>query len=392
MTIVLPLEAHGALRSALDRELPAAVRLRRDLHAHPRLSGQEEPTLNLLLDALPGAATADRVAGTGAVLRIGGPGPAVGVRTELDALPITEATGVPWAAGPGAMHACGHDVHMAALVALARALDQMGPPVPVLAVLQPREEGHPSGGQDVVASGLLQAHQVAAVAAAHVQPLLPAGAVACAPGVVNASADEFTVTMAGSPGHAAYPHLTRDPVLALASFVVGVQQLASRNTDPMQPAVVTVGTLAAGGAANAIPGTAAARGTVRAMSEAHRSELHQRLRDVATGIALAHGCTADVVIDRGEPVLDNDPGLAAVTATLLTQVGTEVTEPLRTCGADDFSFYSQVAAALMLFVGTGGVPGSGLHTGTFLPAERAVGDVAHALLAAYLAGWATITR
>jgi len=391
MTAILPSEALGALRAAVEQEMPAAVRLRRELHARPSRSGQEEPTLNQLLDALPGGTGAERVAGTGAVLRVGGPGPAVGIRTELDALPITEATGVPWAAGPGAMHACGHDVHMAALAALTRALDRVAPPVPMLAILQPREEGNPSGGRDIVSSGLLQAHQVAAVAAAHVQPLLPAGAVACAPGVVNASADEFTVTMTGSPGHAAYPHLTRDPVLALAHFVVGVQQLVSRNTDPMRPAVVTVGTLAAGEAPNAIPGMAAARGTIRAVSEEHRDWLHERLGDVASGIALAHGCTADVLIHRGEPVLDNDPVLAVRTAKLLTQLGAQVTEPLRTCGADDFSFYGSVAPGLMLFVGTGGEPGSGLHTATFLPGERAVSDVAHALLAAYLAGCAAIT-
>ena len=338
-----------------------------------------------------GPAPSGRRRGTGAVLRIGGPGPAVGVRAELDALPITEATGVPWAADRGAMHACGHDVHMAALTALARAVHQAGPPVPMLAVLQPREEGNPSGALDMISSGLLQAHQVAAMAAAHVQPLLQVGEVACAPGVVNAAADEFFVTMTGSPGHAAYPHLTRDPVLALAQFVVAVQQLVSRNTDPMQPAVVTVGTLAAGEASNAIPGTAAARGTMRAVTEAHRDRLHDRLREVASGIALAHGCTADVVIVRGEPVLDNDPGLAAGTAVLLTRLGATVTEPLRTCGADDFAFYAGIAPALMLFVGTGGQPGSGLHTATFLPGDRAVADVAGALLAAYLAACATIT-
>jgi amidohydrolase len=392
MTVALPLETLGALRDAVHRELPDAQRLRRELHAQPSLSGHEEPTLNQLLGALPGGGGAERVAaGTGAVLRIGGPGPAVGIRAELDALPITENTGVPWAAGAGAMHACGHDVHMAALTALARALHQVGPPVPMLAVLQPREEGNPSGALDIVHSGLLQAHQVAAMAAAHVQPVLEAGEVACAPGVVNASADEFAVTMTGSPGHAAYPHLTRDPVLALAQFVVAVQQLVSRNTNPMQPAVVTVGTLAAGEASNAIPGTATARGTIRSVTTAHRNRLHERLVEVASGIALAHGCTAEATIDRGEPVLDNDPGLAASTAALLTRLGATVTEPLRTCGADDFSFYGGVAPSLMLFVGTGGQPGSGLHTATFLPSDRAVADVADALLAGYLAGCAAIT-
>jgi amidohydrolase len=228
----------------------------------------------------------------------------------------------------------------------------------MLAVLQPREEGNPSGAVDIISSGLLQANQVGAMAAAHVQPLLQAGEVACAPGVVNASADEFFVTMTGRPGHAAYPHLTRDPVLAMAQFVVAVQQLVSRNTDPMQPAVVTVGTLAAGEASNAIPGTATARGTMRAVSAAHRDLLDERLREVAGGVALAHGCTADVRIDRGE--------------------------------ADDFAFYGGVTPSLMLFVGTGGQPGSGLHTATFLPSDRAVADVADALLAGYLAGCAAI--
>ena len=392
MTVVLPLEALGALRDAVHQELPDAERLRRELHAAPSLSGAEQPTLNRLLAALPGGAGAERAAaGTGAALRIGGPGPTVGIRAELDALPITEATGVPWAAGAGAMHACGHDVHMAALAALARALHKVGPPVPMLAVLQPREEGNPSGALDIISSGLLQAHQVQAMAAAHVQPLLQAGEVACAPGVVNASADEFVVTMTGRPGHAAYPHITRDPVLALAQFVVAVQQLISRNTDPMQPAVVTVGTLAAGEASNAIPGTATARGTMRAVTAAQRDRLDERLREVASGIALAHGCTADVTISRGEPVLDNDPGLAASTAALLTRLGATVTEPLRTCGADDFAFYGRLAPSLMLFVGTGGQPGSGLHTATFLPGDRAIADVADALLAGYLAGCAAIT-
>lgn len=392
MTVILPLEALGALRDAVHQELPDAERLRRELHAQPSLSGHEQPTLDQLLEALPGGTGAERLAGgAGAVLRIGGPGPAVGIRAELDALPITEATGVPWAAGAGAMHACGHDVHMAALTALARTLHEVGPPVPMLAVLQPREEGNPSGAVDIISSGVLQANQVQAMAAAHVQPLLQAGEVACAPGVVNASADEFFVTMTGRPGHAAYPHLTRDPVLALAQFVVAVQQLVSRNTDPMQPAVVTVGTMAAGDASNAIPGTATASGTMRAVTPAHRDLLDERLREVADGVALAHGCTADVTIVRGEPVLDNDPGLAALTAALLTRLGATVTEPLRTCGADDFAFYGRVAPSLMLFVGTGGQPGSGLHTATFLPADRAIADVADALLAGYLAGCATIT-
>lgn len=369
------------LRAALRAELPAAVQLRRRLHARPCLSGQETPTLEAVLEELPrGVVT--RVAETGALVRVGGDGPAIGLRAELDALPITERTGVAWAGRAPAMHACGHDVHLAALVAVCRALSRDGPPpAPILAVLQPREETYPSGARDIVASGRLDG-ALTAMVGAHVQPVLPDGAVACTPGAVNASADEFTVTMRGPGGHAAYPHLTPDPVLALSQFVVGAQQLVARDADPMVPAVVTVGALSAGDAANAIPGEATARGILRTMSPDQRDRLRHRLREVAAGTAAVHGCTADVDVTEGEPVLVNDDELAARTSRTLTTFGHDVTTPLRSCGADDFAYYTRVAPSLMLFIGTDGT--GTLHTPTFLPGGPAVAAVADALLAGYL--------
>ena len=369
------------LRTTLHAELPAAIDLRRRLHARPCRSGEETPTLEAVLDALPDGAVT-RVAGTGALVRIGGDGPAVGLRAELDALPIAERTGVAWAAPGPAMHACGHDVHLAALVAVCRALHRTGPPVPVLAVLQPREETYPSGAQDIVTSGRLDG-AVRAMVGAHVQPVLPDGAVACAPDGVNASADEFAVTMHGPGGHAAYPHLTPDPVLALAQFVVAAQQIVARDADPMVPAVATVGALSAGEAANAIPDRATARGTLRAMSPHQRERLRSRLREVAEGTAAVHGCTADVRLTEGEPVLSNDPDLAARASRELATLGRPATAPLRSCGADDFAFYTAVAPTLMLFAGTDGE--GTLHTPTFLPSDAAVGTVADALLAGYAA-------
>ena len=373
------------LSAALQEELPAARELRRQLHAHPCLSGSEEPTLRRVLGALPAGSGVTRVAGTGAVWCSGGEGPAVAVRAELDGMPITEATGVSWASTNGAMHACGHDVHLAALVALARALHRAGATSPLLGVLQPREETYPSGAHDIVESGVLRRHEVAAMLAAHVQPLLGGGEVACAPGRVNASADEFAVTMRGNGGHAAYPQLTQDPVLALSQFVVSAQQLISRNADPMVPSVVTVGAFHAGAAANVIPDVATAHGTVRAMTADQRERLHVRLREVAEGVALAHGCTARVTTVRGEPVLTNDAELAERTAGLLAEQGLRVSAPLRSCGADDFSYYGGVAPSLMLFVGTGGASRSGLHTAAFLPPDAAVEAVATTLLLGYLA-------
>lgn len=373
-----------ALAAALEEELPAAAALRHRIHARPCLSGAEAPTRDLVLAALPAGSTT-KVADTGAVLRIGGPGPAVAVRAELDALAVQEKTGAAWTSEhPGLMHACGHDVHLAALTALARAVDRTGGPAPLLAVLQPREETYPSGARDIVEDGILGREECRAVIGAHVQPLLPAGTVACTPGGVNASADEFTITVRGRSGHAAYPHLTRDPVVTLAHIVVTLQSLVSRGTDPMSHVVLTVSTLAAGTAANVIPGTAEARGTLRALGNDDREMLHTRLAEVAGLVAQTHGCTAQVDITRGEPVLDNDPALTAATRPLLGTLGLSAGDDLRSAGSDDFSFFCAQLPSLMLFVGTHGGTEQ-LHSPTFLPPDERIRDVARAMLAGYLA-------
>lgn len=377
-----------AIRAALAAELPAARELRRRLHADPRVSGDESATTEQVLarlQHLPGVTAVERVAGTGALVRIGGPGPAVGLRAELDALPLAEETGVSWAATGPAMHACGHDVHLAALTAVAGALARTGTPVPLVAVLQPREETYPSGARDIVESGALRRNEVAAMVGAHVQPLLAGDEVACTPGAVNAAADEFTITMRGRAGHAAYPHQNRDAVLAIAQCVVGLQQLVSRDTDPMVPAVLTVGALTAGGIANATPGSAVARGVLRCMSESHRRVLQERMRAVASGMAMAHGCEATVEITDGEPVLHNDPALTAATAGLLDALGYRVTAQLRSCGADDFAYYAAHVPAVMLFVGTGTGATPPLHHPAFLPPDDTVDRVAEVMLAGCLA-------
>lgn len=380
----------SSLAAALDQELPAAAALRHRIHARPCLSGAEAATRALVLAALPAGSTT-KVADSGAVVRIGGPGPAVAVRAELDALAVQEKTGAAWTSEhPGLMHACGHDVHLAALTALARALGRKGGPAPLLAVLQPREETYPSGAQDIVEDGILDREQCRSVIGAHVQPLLPAGTVACTPGGVNASADEFTVTVHGRSGHAAYPHLTRDPVVTLAHIVVALQSLVSRGTDPMSHVVLSVSTLAAGTAANVIPGTAEARGTLRALGTGDRETLHARLAEVAGLVAQAHGCTAQVDITRGEPVLDNDAALTAATGPLLGSLGLSVGDDLRSAGSDDFSFFCAQLPSLMLFVGTHGGTEQ-LHSPTFLPPDERIRDVAHAMLAGYLAAAALHT-
>jgi amidohydrolase len=284
------------------------------------------------------------------------------------------------------MHACGHDVHLAALVALGRAAGaaqlQAGLPAALLAVLQPREEAAPSGARDIVASGVLQAHQPHAVIAVHLQHQLPAGTVAAPAGTVNASSDDFEIRVQGTGGHAGYPQLAADPVLALCQTVLALQQIVSRRTDPTHAAVVSIGTLEAGQAPNVIPPAAVARGTLRALDSSDRAGLHRALHEIVQHTCLAHGCRGSVTMDEGEPALVNDEALTTASWPWLREAGFAVDTSFRSCGSDDFSYYARSAPTLMLFLGTGG-PVS-LHHPEFLPHDDAVGQVASAMLAGYL--------
>ncbi|MFC5751816.1 M20 metallopeptidase family protein [Actinomadura rugatobispora] len=374
-------------RAAVADELPAAIELRHRLHADPRVSGDEGDTTRAVVRALD-AGPGTPVAGTGRIVRIGdGGGPRVVLRAELDALPIDERTGAPWASRTHAMHACGHDVHLAALVAVCRAAARVGGHAPIAALLQPREETFPSGAADAVREGALDgAH---AVIGAHVQPRLAEGVVSAVPGPVNAAADEFEITIEGRGGHAGYPHTARDPVLALCQAVVSLQQVVSRRFDPVRGAVCSVGQVTAGSAANVIPRTASARGGIRVMGDDERQIAAGLVRDIVEHTAAAHGCTAEVRIHEMQPSLHNDPPLALEAARRLTGLGIPVDTSFRSFGADDFSHYCHVTRGLMLFVGTAG-EGSpdeapGLHHSEFLPDDALVGRVAEAYLAGYLA-------
>jgi amidohydrolase len=320
------------------------------------------------------------------VIRIGpADGPTVAVRAELDALPITEQTGVPWASRTNAMHACGHDVHMAALTALGRAARALGPDLPtaLLALLQPREETFPSGARDIMTEAALDSHQPLAVIGVHLQHYLPPGTVGAAAGTVNASSDEFEITVTGRGGHAGYPHLAINPLPALCAAVVALQQVTSRYADPTHAVVASVGAIEGGQAHNVIPETARALGSLRALDPADRPRIQEAVREIVTSTCRAYGCDGQVTITEGEPALVNDPALAAASWPWARRAGFAIDDTFRSCGADDFSYYLTTAPTLMLFVGTH--DDITLHNAHFLPPDEAVGEVAGAMLAGYLA-------
>lgn len=382
------------LGAAIDGEVPVGVDVRHEVHQDPRLSGAEGPTAEVVARALS-PLTAVRVAGTGLIVRVGPTtGPAIAVRAELDALPMREETGSSFASRNGAMHACGHDVHLGGVVALARAAASIDLPVALLFIFQPREEAYPSGAADIVEDGVLARHDVRVVLGMHVHPGLAAGTVSTGSGVVNAASDEFELILEGVGGHAAYPHQASDPIVALAQIIASAQTIVGRRIDPMHPAVLGFGAVRAGEAANVIPSSARARGSIRTWTDRDRDTVPALLRELADGLAHANGCRATLAVTRGEPVLRNDELLVALIDRALDRGGVRIADPLRSCGSDDFAFYGEHCRSVMMFLGTGSHrPGLSLHSPDFCPSDEFVSIYAHTLARAYSAvvdGWTQV--
>jgi amidohydrolase len=389
------------LLAAIDRELPHAIALRRRLHAEPELAHAERRTAAAVEAELPVACIP--TIGTGRLALVVGDGqldgelPAsaargghpIAVRAELDGLPVRERTGAVFTATGETMHACGHDVHMAALVALTRAAHTLRDalPAPLLAVFQPSEEAYPSGAREL-AEGPLATIAPAAVVAAHAHPELPWGTVALDPGVVNASCDAVAITVEGEPSHGAYPHLGRDPILAVAQIVVALHARVGRTIDPLSAASLTVGVLEGGSAENVIPARAQARAALRAHHQPDRLALRELVEEVAHGVAAAHGCSATVELVPGEPALENDGGIVEEARALLAPAGLKLAPEWRSCGSDDFAFFGALAPLAMAFVGLDGADGfvrRPLHHPELLVPDEAVGALARTQAVLYLA-------
>lgn len=377
-----------AWKTALIQELRGAGQLRRLLHAKPDLSGKETATADLVASSISQGTsfTAESIASTGRLVRVGpAAGPAIALRAELDGLPIQELTEVDFASHNGNMHACGHDVHLAALAAVCRAARLVNLPFALLAILQPREEAPPSGARDIVRTGRLLSHDVRAIIAAHLQPRVEAGTVALDSDIVNAAHDEVRVVVYGHGGHGAYPHLSSNPVPAVCRIVLAFHELVRSSIDPMHPVVLTMTQLGGSGAANVIPNTATAGGTLRTMVRSDLETIRPLMRRIGEQIADAHGCRCEVVHTECEPVLVNDAGLVVQARRWFPTLGIEIAAPFRSCASDDFSWYGSAIPSIMMFVGTGDEDGARtLHDPRFLPLDRRIGEVAHSLIAGYM--------
>ncbi len=353
-----------AIRELAQRFHPDVVAYRRHLHQHPELSFQEEKTAQYIAQHLRSWGVEHRagVAGTGVVAWVRGKNPrkrTVALRADMDALPIQEANDAPYRSqNDGVMHACGHDVHTAALLGAVRILhalrDQFSGTVRCL--FQPGEEKLPGGASLMIAAKALENPRPAAIFGQHVYPALPAGFVGFRPGDYMASADEVYITIKGRGGHAAMPHECIDPVAISAQVIVALQQVVSRYAEPAVPTVLTFGKIASdGGATNVIPNAVRIEGTFRTMNERWRAEAHRRMRKIAEGIAKSMGGACEFNIVRGYPVLHNHVALTRrARAWAVELLGEErvLDLPLRMT-AEDFAYYSQLLPACFYRLGTG---------------------------------------
>jgi amidohydrolase len=385
------------LLDGVEAEAPRATEDRRKLHAEPELGHQEHRTAALVEEMLP-VEDVRRTADTGVIARVGPTGgPAVAIRAELDGLPLAEATGADFAAKNGMMHACGHDVHMAALAALVRAAASMERdlPLPLVAVFQPSEETYPSGAERIVEERILEDLAVRAALAVHVHPDVVWGRIAVDDGPVNASADNVRIVVEGTSGHAAYPHRTRDSVLALSHVVVALQQVVSRRLDPMHNAVLTIGWVHGGSSENVVAQRAEAGGTLRVLQHHERDALLEAIGELVADTARAHGCVGKIEITEGEPGLVNDTELVAAVRSVLPRAGFEPGDAMRSCGSDDFGYFGLVVPTVMAFLGLKGLEGGTdvpLHHPEFLPPDDAVVAVARAQAAMYAGSAALVSE
>jgi len=359
--------------AAAQRLQPKVVELRRWFHQHPELSNEEAQTSARVARELRALGLEPRtgVAGHGvvAIIEGGRPGPRIALRADMDALPVTEQTGLPFASkaraeyrgeAVGVMHACGHDAHMATLLGVAEALISMRDALPgqVMLVFQPAEEGLPpgevGGAQLMLQEGVFADFKPEAVFGLHVFSSVQAGRIAVRGGPLMAAADMFDITVTGRQTHGSAPWNGIDPIVASADLISTAQTIVSRRANlAQQPAVLTFGAIKGGIRNNIIPDSVNMVGTIRTFDEGMRQQVFGELRKVAGHTAAAHGATAVTAIQEGYPATVNDVALTTrMLPSLQAVVGeSNVYEPPLQMGAEDFSMFAREVPGMFFFVG-----------------------------------------
>jgi hippurate hydrolase len=388
-------DAFVKLREEAEGLLPGAVELRRRIHSEPELGLVLPETQRAVLDAIGDlgleVATGGRTSAVVATLRGDRPGPTLLLRADMDALPLVEETGLPFASRrQGSMHACGHDAHVAMLAGAARLLSRRrGDLTGTLKFLfQPGEEGY-AGARILIEEGLLDAEpRVDGAFAIHVDSSLAPGRIATRPGPILAAGDVFSIDLAGRGGHASMPHLAVDPIPVACEIVMALQVMVTRRVDAFDPAVLTVTRLVAGTAFNVIPAAAQVQGTIRSLSDATRRLVRERMERVVAGIAAAHEVEAKVHVIPGYPVTVNHAGFTAFVRGVASELaGPEGCIDMRApvMGAEDFSYILERVPGALVFLGVGPAGGRGepLHSNRMLLEESALatGIALHAAVA-----------
>ncbi|MBB3426968.1 hippurate hydrolase [Rhizobium sp. BK312] len=341
---------------------------RRHIHAHPELLYAVENTAAFVAEKLRAFGVDEVVTGIGrtgvvGLIRGKGEGRTIGLRADMDALPLTEITGKPYASQtPGKMHACGHDGHTAMLLGAAKYLaENRNFNGNISVIFQPAEEGG-AGGDAMVKDGMMERFQIAEVYGMHNMPGLPVGHFAIRKGAIMAATDEFTVSIKGLGGHAAMPHKTIDPIAIGAQIVSNLQLIASRSANPLKSVVVSVTTFNAGNAHNVIPNDASFAGTVRTLDPEMRDLAEQRFKQIVTGIATSHGAEVEIEFHRNYPVTFNhadETDHAIAVAEEIAGAGNVIPNIDPMMGGEDFSYMLLSRPGAFIFVGNG--DSAGLH-------------------------------
>jgi amidohydrolase len=389
----------GGLAARIDQEAQRVTRqileLRHQIHRNPELSNREIETAALVADHLRSLGLEPRtgIAKTGvtALLKGGKPGPLVAVRADMDALPVTEATDLPFRSTKrdtflgqevGVAHACGHDVHTSALLGAASVLSAVRQDLPgsVLFIFQPAEEGPPPGEEGgaelMLEEGVFKDAKPAAAFALHSFPDLEVGQIGFNPGPTYAAVDQFRIKIRGKQSHGAYPHQGVDPIVIGSQAVLALQTIRSRSLPPLEPSVVTVGIFRGGERFNIIPGEVMLEGTVRTYNEEVRDEVERRMREILDGVSRAGGATFELDYQRNAPATVNDPALTRAVQPLLERIlgagNVKLVEP--TMGGEDFAYFANQVPGFYYRLGVlkPGTVSGGLHTPDFRADDGAV--------------------